>query len=124
MSRYDKDYIVSYLPGPAEEEYKKAFEGWTIVEMQFCGRVEDFSKTFPNSPYPRVGSVEGGLTFVLERDSVRKRIILGYTELGEWIEDERELTPELVAHENEWARKAAVGELATRADALAKYAKG
>lgn len=32
--------------------------------------------------------VEGGLTLILSNGSVRKKVILGYTELGEWLEFE------------------------------------
>jgi hypothetical protein len=30
--------------------------------------------------------VEGGLTFYLAKDNHKRRVILGYTELGEWLE--------------------------------------
>lgn len=45
-----------------------------------------------NVERPRDGEVysslvEGGLTFILEKNGVRSKVILGYTELGEWIED-------------------------------------
>lgn len=52
-----------------EEEWRDTFIGWTIKDVQ------------------RDTITEGGLTFFLERDGEERRVILGYTELGEWLED-------------------------------------
>ena len=51
------------------KEFKKAFVGWTIYEIS----MSDVK--------------EGGLTFHLSKpDGMTRKVILGYTELGEWIE--------------------------------------
>jgi len=38
-----------------------------------------------------VYKIEGGLTFILNKNGKRTKVILGYTELGEWIENVEEL---------------------------------
>ena len=35
--------------------------------------------------------MEGGLAFDYEKDSITKRIVFGYNELGEWIESHEEI---------------------------------
>ena len=52
----------------AYSDLRNALEGWTIAEVEIT-----------------VG-VEGGLTFHLERGVQERLVILGYTELGEWLE--------------------------------------
>jgi hypothetical protein len=54
---------------------KLSFElkGSTIIDVGFI-------------PFMEGGFQEGGLTFDYMKDGVEKRIILGYTELGQWVE--------------------------------------
>lgn len=65
----------------ADQEYKEAFEGWKINEVGMAGEHEYFANGEWSDSY-----VEGGLTFFLEKDGKKRVVILGYTELGEWIE--------------------------------------
>jgi hypothetical protein len=71
---------------PASQEFKDAFEGWTIESVGMTQEYQVIKDR--NDDYAYSGYVEGGLTFILVKDNTRKQVILGYTELGEWIEDE------------------------------------
>ena len=55
-------------------------EGWTIIQV--CKTLEKTDGYM----------MEGGLTFFIEKDGKKKRVILGYTELGEWVEDVLDVT--------------------------------
>jgi hypothetical protein len=70
--------------GPAPHEFKDAFEGWTIVEVGITDSKDvGHMKDLP---------LDGGLTFVLQKGDLKKRISLGYaTSHGrttEWVEFE------------------------------------
>lgn len=68
---------------PAEKEFIEVFQGWTI---DVVGMTEEYeAKSWG------VSRVEGGLTFILKKGTIKKKVILGYTELGEWIEHEEKL---------------------------------
>ena len=72
----------------ADDEYKKAFEGKVIIKMEFTTDV--VRSSYDGKEYD--STVEGGLTFILEdKDGNRSIVVLGYTELGEWIEFQQEL---------------------------------
>lgn len=78
---------------PANDDFKKAFNGKKIIETRFCTKLR---YEWENSA-PSEHMAEGGLTFILEDDDGNKTmVILGYTELGEWIEWEGPLPRELV----------------------------
>lgn len=64
----------------ANDNVKDAFEGWTILEMGMTEKKDDSCG--------KNRSIEGGLTFILQKGELKKRVILGYTELGEWVEFE------------------------------------
>lgn len=64
------------------EGIEQAFVGgWTIKSVGMTRAYECVPSLFPG-----YHCVEGGLTFVLEKNGQVKKVILGYTELGEWIE--------------------------------------
>lgn len=72
----------------AGQEFKDAFVGWSVVSVGMTGHYTweaGDGKTHD-------GHVEGGLTFILHKNGMLRKIILGYTELGEWIEHQEELT--------------------------------
>jgi hypothetical protein len=77
----------SYGPVVKNEDselYERAFLGWTVIGM-------GFTETY-KSASGWEGRIEGGLTFVLKKGRKKKRVIFGYTELGEWIEAEEDLS--------------------------------
>lgn len=61
----------------------QSMEGWTIKEV---GMTDYYEASWGK------GNVEGGLTFIIEKDGVKKKVILGYTELGAWVESEETLS--------------------------------
>jgi hypothetical protein len=63
-------------------EIRKAINGWTVVAV---GKTETY-KDESDREFPYNGYVEGGLTLMLYKDGVERKVILGYTELGEWLE--------------------------------------
>lgn len=69
--------------GPMEEgdedikDITEALLGYTVVGV---GKTE----TYKTKDWE--GHVEGGLTLMLEKDGKKRKVILGYTELGEWLE--------------------------------------
>jgi hypothetical protein len=65
------------------QEIRIAMIGWTILAV---GKTE--SKKYEDG---EKGMIEGGLTFMLEKDGKRRKVILGYTELGEWLEHKEDL---------------------------------
>lgn len=65
-------------------EFEKCFKGYTIKSV---GITND--GTYNNGD-PR--TLEGGLTFILTDGKHEKKVILGYTELGEWIEHVEEIS--------------------------------
>lgn len=78
--------------GPVEDsidtEIKEALMGWTILSV---GKTE--KATYETARFGRMeGIVEGGLTLTLTKDGNLRRVILGYTELGEWLESVQELS--------------------------------
>lgn len=77
----DIDYLIDkeFIDYLIDKEFKDAFIGWTVVSM---GMTEKYF----NDNYE--GRVEGRLTFILKKDNQVKKVILGYTEIGEWVEAE------------------------------------
>lgn len=71
----------------ADPDIVEAFKGWTITKVYMTKDVKRTSHPFSRGTYD--SHVEGGLTFDLERAGESRRVILGYTELGEWLEDQR-----------------------------------
>ena len=60
------------IGAPPDDEASKALEkmiGATIVDVGFVKTCK-----------------EGGLTFDFDKDGKKKRLVLGYNELGEWVE--------------------------------------
>lgn len=79
---------IKGLPRIYDDEtriYDQTFVGWTIKETCL---IRD--KVYDDGSVGK-DSMEGGLTFILERNGKTKMVTLGYTELGEWIEYEVEL---------------------------------
>ena len=60
------------------DEIRLALAGWKIVGV---GHTETYT-----SDWTKKGKVEGGLTLILERGVETRKVILGYNELGEWLE--------------------------------------
>jgi len=72
----------------AGQDFKDAFVGWTVVSVGMTGVYAwdaGNGQTYD-------GRVEGGLTFILHKNGMLRKVILGYTELGEWIEHQEEIT--------------------------------
>jgi hypothetical protein len=57
----------------ANDDFKKSFIGWTIEDVKMAKSNEHYS-------------LEGGLSFVMKKGNDRRLVVLGYTELGEWVE--------------------------------------
>lgn len=80
----------------AGDDLKHALVGWRIVEVgitrEYTSRqtspqsAEDAQSSLFGLPESFTTTVEGGLTLILEKDEQRRKVILGYTELGEWLE--------------------------------------
>lgn len=68
----------------APDDFKKAFEGYKILEVGMTTHYIPAPYYPGDKPWKSI--VEGGLTFILEKDGKKRKVILGYTELGEWIE--------------------------------------
>lgn len=75
---------VTYSPmeDTAGTEFSDAFVGWTVVSV---GMTKEYSR-LDHQGTEYSGSVEGGLTFILHKNGMLRKVILGYTELGEWLE--------------------------------------
>jgi hypothetical protein len=93
--------ITTYGPvlDEAHPSFKEALVGWTIVSV---GLTKEYTSrrvgTSDDILFPEAitGDVEGGLTLILKKDNVLRTVVLGYTELGEWIEhmeDKLDSTP-------------------------------
>lgn len=76
----------------ASPDIKEALIGWRIVDVgittQYTSYLPGDHEPSIHNPVPReyTASVEGGLTLLLEKDGQQRKVILGYTELGEWLE--------------------------------------
>lgn len=69
-------------------EWKETLSGWTIEDVGFTKQLTYEDGRFAGNK----SSVEGGLTLILKSPiGRRKKVIIGYTELGEWLEHEEEL---------------------------------
>lgn len=56
------------------------------VKGSMCNDIESELFNFKLIRCSMIDRCEGGLTFDFEKDGIVKRLVLGYTELGEWIE--------------------------------------
>lgn len=56
------------------------------VKDSMCDDIESELFNFKLIRCSMIDECEGGLTFDFEKDGIVKRLVLGYTELGEWIE--------------------------------------
>lgn len=83
-----KTKLTTYDPmvDEAGEEFKDALVGWTVVSVGMTNR---YHCTTNHGAYD--GDVEGGLTLILHKNGMLRKVILGYTELGEWIEHVEEI---------------------------------
>jgi hypothetical protein len=64
------------------QDFKDFFVGWSVVSV---GKTEFYYwESKEGQKYD--STVEGGLTFILHKNGMFRKVILGYTELGEWIE--------------------------------------
>jgi hypothetical protein len=70
-----------------DQDFKDAFAGWSIVSV---GMTKDYTWETAEG-HKHDSSVEGGLTFILQKNGRVRKVILGYTELGEWLEHIEEL---------------------------------
>lgn len=62
--------------------FNEFFVGWSVVSV---GKTEFYYwESKEGKKYD--STVEGGLTFILAKNGMLRKVILGYTELGEWIE--------------------------------------
>lgn len=67
----------------ANKDFKEAFDGKRIIKTEFC---TNHTYQFSSMDEAIETHTEGGLTFTLEdNDSNVTMVVLGYTELGEWI---------------------------------------
>lgn len=69
------------------KEIREALIGWTIVEVGITLGGVYKSGTFKGDHF----NTEGGLTLLLAKKNKRRKVILGYTELGEWLENVEEI---------------------------------
>lgn len=84
-------YEVTYPPATDlddGDEIKDALLGWTIVSVGVTKEYVSKSTTqfIGKPPQSHEGYVEGGLTLILQKDGAQRKVILGYNELGEWLE--------------------------------------
>lgn len=80
----DEDISVYGPVTTAESSFITALQGYTIQEV---GMTNTVTRVYDGVEYPN-RRLEGGLTFILTNGTSKKKVILGYTELGEWIEYE------------------------------------
>lgn len=78
----DRKYSDMHDGDDSTDEIRKAIKGWTIVNVGMTTGAEYIKDGKPNGS----AWVEGGLTLILERNGKKRKVILGYTELGEWLE--------------------------------------
>ena len=65
----------------AGQEFKEALVGWTVISV---GMTRGCRIKTSNGEHDT--EVEGGLTLILHKSGMLRKVILGYTELGEWVE--------------------------------------
>jgi len=70
----------------ADEAIKDALTGWTVVSV---GMTNKYHAETIHGEYD--ATVEGGLTLILHKNGMLRKVILGYTELGEWLEHMEEI---------------------------------
>ena len=70
-----------------DQEFRDALVGWSIVAVGMTKKCT--WETNEGKKYD--STVEGGLTLVLHKNGMLRKVILGYTELGEWLEHIEEL---------------------------------
>ena len=74
--------FYSPMEDSAGPEFNDAFVGWTVISV---GMTKEYKRLdIRGTEYS--GDVEGGLTFILHKNGMIRKVILGYTELGEWLE--------------------------------------
>ena len=84
-----EDFSIYGRLEEANVDITKALEGFTIISVKHTYDVKRHyfdDDTGKEDIYE--GYVEGGLTLILTNGIIKKKVILGYTELGEWLEHE------------------------------------
>lgn len=87
-----EDYNIYKEMTKATEEISKALVGFKIESVSMTKEVdrhvfeEDLFGNVEHLIYDSM--IEGGLTLILSNGTIRKRVILGYNDIGEWVEDE------------------------------------
>lgn len=84
-----EDYSIYGEITPADKEIAKALTGFKIESVGLTTRVERHCFDDDTKEEEIYNSrVEGGLTLILTDGKIKKKVILGYTEIGEWLEHE------------------------------------
>lgn len=79
MENNDAPKFGPFHEGEGDSVELQDMVGWKIIAV---GDTAEITHTWHKNPEP--SSTEGGLTFIIERKGVIKKVVLGYTELGLW----------------------------------------
>jgi hypothetical protein len=78
----DKKVTYDAMLDLGDDEIRNALVGWTVAAV---GLTKGCGRTYGDGQVHH-SQVEGGLTLILYKDGMLRKVILGYTELGQWLE--------------------------------------